>query len=714
MRCNNCGNLVSYQKAPTLKDCIICGTALTPEVRDILEFGKYNITEEKRPSQLALATDVEKLLLETQRGTLLAEGGTGIGKSFAYLIPTLLAKNKRAVISTAKKTLQDQLFIKDIPYLKEKMGKNDLVFSLYKGKSNYACWRLASEVPREDKKKYQLFVDAARNKNKPADVSEWPETATPSWWYKISIDNCVLGTSCPHYKHCRPQPRQSNIVVTNHHLTAIDIRKTPGMLFGEYNLLILDEAHQASESFRSAHSKSVTERGLDILEGMVLNDTLVSSAIDDSGIIATKHLVEKIRGIKKCYQELYTAAKRHTDETGTVKIEVIGDPFIRFRSETQDLGASLFQIQETLSRMRIHSASDSESPPSDEILAMLGRIQRVQRRTENLADFVTDALDLITASDGTTKPSFITTVEENGLTTKPLNIGPLIGPKLKEIPHKIFMSATLAMGTDFTYSKNHFGLPAQGTPDDPIIEKIYKSPFDLQRQAVMYLPMHIPIPAYTNSVERPAWISAISTEIAQLVGATHGGAFVLFSAKADMVEVMDELQGTWDHLGLHLVVQEGEATAAREEFLAHDNSVLFGLKSFWEGVDVAGDQLRLVIIPKLPFPNPKDPIIAALVKEAGNKWFNEVMVPQMIFDMKQGVGRLIRTQSDRGFVAILDPRVWTGSRSKHASNLQKVKNDPLKKRLGFGKLLLDTLGYTQVTDDFTVLQSFVKKYFNAV
>jgi len=698
----------------------MCGSPLTPQVRDILEHGKFGINKEIRPTQIALGEDVETILNTEAGGVLLAEGGTGIGKSFAYLIPSLLAENKRIIIATAKKTLQDQLANKDVPFLIEKMGRK-VRFSVYKGKANYGCWRLVKAVPSEYRNDYAQFINQARIEGHPADVAKW-KGSYPWWWSQISVDNCVL-KNCEFAGICKPTPKNDNLVITNHHLLALDMRLNPGTLLGPYNLLIIDEAHQAPEAYRSAYAHEVTFKGLERLRNTFQKDDMLRSLIDDLGHTTAKGTNNALDELKQTYEQLHRKAREVSDDTGKISPTNIVSELNQFYGRATNLletnKLNMGEVKDFLDDSFNGNVEISDMYSSDELVVILSRMNRLQKKYEQLTSFAERISASISAGSAT---SFITTMDEQGMKVQPLNIGDFIGPNLNTISHKIIMSATLAMGTDFSYTKNKFGigkqqgLTAKATPE-LIVEKIYPSPFDMDNQAIMYLPRHLPLPAHQGLPERRRqWIVEISNEIAQLVGATNGDAFVLFSAKADMNEVLAELgPEVWSNLGVRLIIQEGEATAALDEYLANEHSVLFGLKSFWEGVDVAGDRLKLVIIPKLPFPNPKDPIVAALCEVAGKESFMQVMVPSMIFDMKQGVGRLIRTQSDRGFVAILDTRVWTGTSNEgtHAARMNKIEQDKDKKRMGYGKKLLDTLGYRKITDDFTILQRFVNRFFKA-
>jgi ATP-dependent DNA helicase DinG len=699
--------------APDLKTCGVCGIELIPESRDILERGQYQIANEVRPTQVALAEDIETNLRQ-ERGTILAEGGTGIGKSFAYLLPALLSTNKRVVVSTAKKTLQDQLAEKDIPFLVEKLGLSSLKYGLYKGKSNYACWKLWREVPISEMERYEDFINAAMDAQQPADIAQWGG-AVPFWWSKISIDNCVLKKTCPHFKHCHPQPQDYNLVITNHHLMAIDMKSATNFLLGPYNTLIIDEAHQAPEAFRSAYSRRMTFSGLERLQKKIKNDDYLRGAIDDSGVTTAKAIVEEVDELGTAFKSLHRKAVAAANGGQAVDVRKIQNDLKAFHVKADTYGGKIFLLCEAFKR-QYASAKDGPShiDDSDQLFVMLTRANKLFRSVTSIVDFASDLTGQANAQDSVSE--YLTTWDDKGLEMRPLDIGKIIASPIARVPHKIIMSATLAMGKDFSFTKQRFGLTDElKVPADIITEKIYKSPFKMHEQAILYLPRHLPLPAHGGQPEeRSKWIRAISTEIAQLLGATKGDAFVLFSAKSDMNEVIDEIgHDFWDDANLNLIQHEGEATSTLKRYMSTKNSVLFGLKSFWEGVDVVGNKLKMVIIPKLPFPNPKDPLIEELSKRAGNNSFFNVMIPHMFFDMKQGVGRLIRAQSDRGFVVILDTRIWsgTGNRVTHMARMEKIAADPAKKRMGYGKKLLDGLGFTRITDNFEDVKVWSSKFF---
>jgi ATP-dependent DNA helicase DinG len=340
---------------------------------------------------------------------------------------------------------------------------------------------------------------------------------------------------------------------------------------------------------------------------------------------------------------------------------------------------------------------------------MLNRLSRVIKPVSTAKAFVEQHLQRNTIQNYITVAT--NTEEDNNLYMTPINIGPMVGPLLEQIPHKVFVSATLSLNGDFTCYKDDLGLTeANG--------QIYRSPYDIDKNVVLYLPpWDMPLPAHGEGETRQDWIQAISAEIRRICNLTSGGAFVLFSADKDMTDVADVLASAFTEDGLDLFIQRGEATQHIDNFKSSSRGVLFGLKSIWEGVDIVGDRLRCVIIPKLPFPNPNDPVIASRTEQitaAGDNAFSRVSLPAMFTDMRQGTGRLIRSAEDKGIIAILDIRVWTGGTKDHDKRLERVKADPQHKRLGYGKELLDILGFTKLTNDFTRLGKWYKKTFAAL
>lgn len=729
MYCAKCLLTLPYKEEAKITHCTLCGDPMHTSVRDVLELGKYGLTKEIRPSQIALAEEIERLLQE-DNGVALIEGGTGLGKSFAYLLPILLSSKPgmRAVISTAKKTLQDQLALKDLPHIARKIIGEDCdlskVFTLYKGKSNYACWRMKKSIPAKDRKAYETFIRDARTRQQPADMANW-KGPLPSWWSTVSIENCTLGNNCPDDIHCKPHPEKVPIIVTNHHLTALDSMLGGGALLGPYNILIFDEAHQVPDAFRAAYEAKATKRGVKRLVSLAANSTPFSVAVDELSRTNVNTIVSSLKDLSNDFGKLLSAANNAKTDSGLLDPITIDDEARKLQTTANNLINALVSIQHGLQRHRTrqnqNEAGDfEESDHSDisigELTAALAVARMLTSQVNGLVKVVDSALEL----GHDTETNLLATATPESINIRPIETAGIIGPKLPA-QRVAFLSATLALGKDFRYVRQSFGI-------DPAKYKyyrelIYPSPFDYSIQkTLLYIPQHLPVPAHAGMRNRrDEWLTAVAKEIRHLVLLTKGNAFVLCSARADMDALLDIIPYKfWESNGLHAVAQDGPASATLSEYLSKPGGVLFGLKSFWEGVDVPGNKLRMVIVPKLPFPHFKDPLITALCDRAklrGGSPFFEVQVPLMTFDMKQGLGRLIRTANDRGIAAILDPRVWsaTSPPDKHDQRMKLITgNDPRYrgKRMGYGRDLLNALPFQAPTHDFNTVQKAAKYYFN--
>jgi ATP-dependent DNA helicase DinG len=340
-------------------------------------------------------------------------------------------------------------------------------------------------------------------------------------------------------------------------------------------------------------------------------------------------------------------------------------------------------------------------------------MQKFNRRLTGIHDFMVAVLGFNTANDS----NYVITAEDKAIIIQPVELGNIVGPELTKISKKVITSATLAMADDrgklsFGFQQEQFGL----TEESGAEEGVYPSPFDYDNHAVLYAPYDMPLPTKPSDPpeEREAWVTRIGGEIARLCKLVNGDTFVLFSAKKDMLDVYGVTQPKLLIEGIPIILHEGDAAVIKQKYDSTPHSVLFGLKSFWEGVDIPGDKLRQVIITKLPFPHPFDPIVAALNRKYND--FNRVSVPPMIYDMKQGAGRLIRSKTDRGFVSILDPRIWTGGsggKERQLGHLKALMLNPCFKPLSYGKRLFSSLGLNKVVFDFTTLKTYAKHFFKA-
>jgi ATP-dependent DNA helicase DinG len=671
-----------------------------------------------------MATDIEHLLLQ-DNGTLLTEGGTGLGKSYAYTVPALariieLANTAgkspeefRIIIATAKKTLQAQLYA-DLPKLNEVLGvPNSVQVVLYKGLNNYACWKLESSVPEYERPAFRSFITRASQAHHPADIVDWPG-ARPAWWDTISLENCPLGVGCPHYRDCRPRVKDANIIITNQHLLGLDLSLfQPGWLFGPYNLLVVDEAHHLTKALRDLLSSRLRPETIAKTSKYLLNDPRIQSLILEVGgsKLTTTNFAKDIDSAYHSLIALIQQAANSSDSTHRYSAKDFLSSFESNHKMLDNILMSLIPIHDELSKSYeiVKSLGVYDDHDPDYYLAMMTRFNKITKPLIDAKTFLEKHIDPETVQQYITVAA--STPDDSSLYMTPSDIGPIMGPILDQISHKVFVSATLSLNGDFSYFKDDLGLPkAEG--------KVYNSPFDIAKNVALYLPpFDMPQPVHGLAPGRLAWISKISEEIRNLCNLTKGGVFVLFSAEKDMSEVESFIGPALFADGLSLIVQRGEVTQHVNNFRQTPNGVLFGLKSVWEGIDIVGDQLRCVIIPKLPFPNPNDPVIASrseLATAQGYNAFTRVSLPAMFTDMRQGTGRLIRSATDKGIIAILDVRAWTGGSKEHDKRLKRIIADPDHKRLGYGKELLDILGFTTLTNDFTRLERWYNKTFAAL
>jgi ATP-dependent DNA helicase DinG len=563
------------------------------------------------------------------RAPLVVEAGTGTGKTFAYLVPALLS-GKRVLISTGTRTLQDQLFNKDLPLVAGAIGVPARV-ALLKGRSNYLCtYRLKqlggqkSLAGTRDRTLARVERWAAATKTgdlaEVADLGDahplWPQITT-------TRDNC-LGSRCAdigkcHVVEARRKAVEADIVIVNHHLLLADLALKEdgfGDLLGAADAVILDEAHQipdlATQFFgtrlgsrqvelllRDARQELVQQRApaaaLSVELGAVERSLATLAEIlrgtqRPDWLAADTPLADAAQDLSRVIRELGSALNEHSREPGIAQCS----------ARATELASRLDAVM---------YAEDNEGARSVEI---------TQRGfTVSLLPF--DIAARFAAMAGGTHAAWV------------------------------FTSATLSVGEDFTHFTSRLGLNDAETLAIP-------SPFDFESQALLYLPSQLPDPAaqtHTNAVVDVA---------VPLIEASAGGAFVLFTSHRALQRAAQLLRERWTELGDYPLLVQGEAPREQllRRFRESGNAVLLGTASFWEGVDVKGDALRLVIIEKLPFSSPDDALTKARIehlKASGGNAFREYQLPEAALALKQGVGRLIRSETDRGVVVICDPRL---------------------------------------------------------
>jgi ATP-dependent DNA helicase DinG len=622
----------------------------------------------ERPQQLEMAQAIRQAIEAT--GVLVAEAGTGTGKTFAYLVPALLAGGK-VIVSTGTKTLQDQLFDRDLPAVRRALTSGASV-ALLKGRANYVClYRLRRAVTeggaatREEAAQLQAIERFARTTvtGDRADLDDVPEDA-PIWIQATSTrDNC-LGQGCPDYADCfvmraRRNALAADVVVINHHLFFADVvLRDEGIseLLPACNTLIFDEAHQLPETARLFFGERISSH------------QIVELARDARGELrsaggASPELEALGNRVEKAARDLRLALDNRGEKAGPLRLAwpqaltVAGFPeaLIKLRSALKMLDAAL----------------GAQAERSEGLGACARRANTAYAVLRRLME--TDAKEDVRWAE-----VFGQSVQ---LHVTPLHSGELFRRQMEDHPRAwIFTSATLAVGEDFTHFTRELGVPGAQTVR-------WESPFRFSEQALVYLPKGLP-----PDPNDAAFTDAVIEAAFPVLQASGGRAFLLFTTLRALRRAHELLRGRIEY---PLLVQ---GTGSRSELLARfrslGNAVLLGSASFWEGVDVRGEALSLVVIDKLPFAPPDDPVLAAridAIKSEGGNPFNELQLPQAVLALKQGAGRLIRDEADRGVLMLCDPRLLSkpyGARILKSLPAMKPTRDLAEVQAFFGRARL--------------------------
>jgi ATP-dependent DNA helicase DinG len=584
-------------------------------------------TYEERPAQARLAHAVGRVLSEG--GVLLAEAGTGTGKTLAYLLPAV-ERGRRVVVSTGTKNLQEQLLSKDIPLLARALGR-DLSVAVMKGRGNYLCllryksFGQAGSFRRFDEIPLFRAVEAWAPRTETGDrgeVEDLPDGV--DFWREISAasENCI-GQACPDFEPCwvtqmRQRALEADLVVVNHHLLCADLAVKDGSygsVIPDYDTVILDEAHLLEDVATQYFGIQVSSHRLEDLCRDVERE-LKAARLDARDVHAE---LDAVRHRGEAFFKTVAQGRGHRLKAGWMPPRV-AEQAAAMRERFEGLRTALLAIPER----------------SDPLSTLAGRAQGL---AQDLA-FVLAAED-----DG-----HVCFVETRGrgvfLRATPIDVS----ARLKELlfdPARaaVLTSATLAVDGGFAYLKARLGL-------EPTDEVMLASPFDYEEQAILYVPRRMPEPSSPTFVDRAA------DEVARILEVSRGRAFVLFTSYANMNAVAERIASRVDYP----ILMQGEAPkpVLLETFRRTPGAVLLATSSFWQGVDVAGEQLSCVIIDKLPFASPADPVVQARIERIRNRGgnpFNEYQVPVAILMLKQGLGRLIRSSSDRGLLAVLDSRL---------------------------------------------------------
>jgi ATP-dependent DNA helicase DinG len=620
---------------------------------------------EARPGQQRLAEAVADVF--HHGGTLVAEAGTGTGKTLAYLVPAVLA-GRRVLISTGTRTLQDQIFYKDLPVVSRALGR-DVRAAYMKGRTNYLCLHrfdrlgeAAAGLGRDERRWFDQIQEWHRETDTGdrAEIDDLPDDL-PLWHELTATGEQCLGRDCSRFDDCfitrmRARAEAADVVVVNHHLLCADaaVRQNDfGEVIPQCDIVVIDEAHQLEDVVTQYFGVSVSVYRV---------EEFARDASAALALVPPEHGSYAV-AISIAISDVHHAARAMFDAARLEgRRRESGDRTVLTPEVADRLTGVVITLAEALDRVSTRIGSQPDPPGG--LIAAAGRAEALRA----------DLTLVMSASDS----RYVHFIESRGrglfLRAAPIDASSIIREAVIGSRRSTVMtSATLTVEGAFDYAVARLGVV------DPVTLRL-PSEFDFRTQAVMYLPTHLPDP------RSPDFNTLAASTIADLLTVTEGRAFVLFTSYSAMREV---------HALLSPVIEwpvfiQGSAprSALLRDFRATPNAVLLATSSFWQGVDVAGDALSCVIIDRLPFASPGDPLMAArmaAIEARGGHPFHEFQVPLATLTLLQGIGRLIRTRSDRGVIAVLDGRI---------------------SRMAYGRRFLASLPPAPITDDLAVVRKF--------
>ncbi len=565
-----------------------------------------------RAGQLEMSEAIGEAIENT--AVLVAEAGTGTGKTFAYLVPALLAGGK-VIVSTGTKTLQDQLFDRDLPAVRAAL-------CLYRLRRAAREGRFATRDEPAQIRRIERFAAVTTTGDR-ADLADVPEDA-PAWAHATSTRENCLGQGCPDYKDCfvmraRKNALAAEVVVVNHHLFFADlVLREEGIseLLPACNTVIFDEAHQLPETARMFFGEALSSAQLvELARDVRLELRAAGGASPELDRVAAR-LEKAARDLRLVFGE----AGARLAWSQALRLQGFSDALAK-------LNSALHLLEQALAAQEGRAEGlDACARRAGAARHLLVRLRETEVSTEvRWVEVFSHAVQLHVT---------------------PLSSAELFRRQMTDHPRAwIFTSATLAVGEDFGHFTRELGVPDAAT-------RRWASPFDFPRQALLYVPKGLPEPGEAGFTE------AVIEAALPVLRASEGRAFLLFTTLRALRRAHQILEGKIEY---PLLVQgTGSRSQLLSRFRALGNAVLLGSQSFWEGVDVRGDALSLVVIDKLPFAPPDDPVLAARiegVRSAGGNPFNELQLPQAVLQLKQGAGRLIRDEADRGVLMLCDPRL---------------------------------------------------------
>ena len=617
---------------------------------------------EHRPSQLEMAELVEAAFQEKRH--LIVEAGTGTGKTLAYLIPAIRS-GRRVVVSTATKSLQEQLFEKDIPFL-QKYFAPKLKVAVMKGRGNFLCrekvYRMGNQPVLKGLDELDWFqqirdwekVTATGDR---AELNFLPDDS--ELWQRLDArrDACT-GAKCPEFNRCfltamHQRAAEADLIIVNHHLFFADLALKQddfGSVLPEYGAVVFDEAHEIEDVASEYFGRQVSNYRFEELA----RDAELAVRITRSGDASLLKHIARTRERARSFFEAFPARDGRFPFDKTQRAG-----FLEQNREAYDA------LVNALKSLEAEIASLAAKP--EELLNIARRAMELRGELKFLFE----------SSEGNYVYWFERRNKGTFVAATPIDVSALLREHLFEPFETIILtSATLAVEGRFQYLKQRLGV-------DLASERVLPSEFDFGDQALFYVPATLP------DVRDPAFPERAAQEITKLLEISEGRAFCLFTSYAQMNDLYERVR---TRVRFPLLIQgSAPRSALLDKFRTTENAVLFATSSFWQGVDVRGEQLSCVIVDKLPFAVPSDPIVAARVKalqEDGRNAFAEYQVPEAVLALKQGFGRLIRSRTDRGVLAILDNRI---------------------QRMQYGKIFMESLPAYATTRDIAAVERFMRK-----
>ena len=627
--------------------------------RGVLE--KRHPAYEFRPGQLAMAKIVDDAFAKHQHA--LIEAGTGTGKTLAYLIPAIRS-GRRVVVSTATKSLQEQLFQKDIPFLQKYFAPN-LKVALMKGRANFLC---VHKVGQMDGQAMLKGIDEVDWFGQIRDWSKLTETGDRSeltflpddadLWNRIDArsDLCT-GQKCADYQRCfitamHQRAHEADLIIVNHHLFFADlaIRQDDfGSILPEYSAVVFDEAHEIEDVASDYFGRQLSSYRFEELS----RDTEATLRVLRIDAATLRRSLAKVKERARAFFERFPEREGRYPFGANERRGFLDEN----REPYDDLASALKQLEAELSAL---------NPKPEEVIALARRTAEARRELAFLLE--------------SEEKSYVYWFERRGrgvfLAATPIDVSEILRERLfEQFDTVVLTSATLAVGGRFDYVKQRLGVV-------PSAETVLPQEFDYPSQALLYLPPSLP------DLRHPSFAARAADEIVKLLEISQGRAFCLFTSYSQMKDIFERVSG---RVGFPLLLQgSAPRSTLLDRFRSTPNAVLFATSSFWQGVDVRGEQLSCVIVDKLPFAVPSDPIVAARVRaltEDGRNAFAEYQVPEAVLALKQGFGRLIRSKTDRGILSILDNRI---------------------QRMSYGRIFLESLPDYARTRDIQEVARFME------